>query len=768
MGGRTTTATLSKGRSGWCVIFRHPVCQSADGKQRLRVRRGLGTRDELDAQGLVDEMNDILSEPALWTPASRERAEAKYHPKIVAAFYDHLVPVNSEPWDVREHELPLPGGSENRDGYARLQFVGTTGAGKTTVVRQLIGTDPVRERFPSISAAKTTICDAEIILQPGAFRAVVTFVTRDQVRQLISECVASAVMSRLNGASDRDVRRRFLEHSEQRFRLSYLLGSPASLAVNEDELSDEEDDESLFEDIELDDDDRQQLRETLDVYFADVDELAAVGASLIGSSAKELGIDLNSASRQDKDIVQEFAEDQLVERDTFHQLADRILDDVESRFEQLTDGTLTRARDGWPLKWTLESTDRVIFIRSINRLSSNYAPNFGRLLTPLVDGMRVAGPFQPAWCDGKTPRFVLLDGQGIGHTADSSSSISTAITRRFKLADAIVLVDNAAQPIQAAPCAVLQSLVASGHESKLILVFTHFDEVKGDNLRGTAAKKDHVIGSFENAVHAIGKSFGREAEASLRRLIPDRLIFLSTIQRPLAEKAQLTRAEFGRLLETVAELIKPAEPVEFAPVYDVANLVLAVQTAAAEFHDRWKGVLGMGTRSGVAPEHWTRVKALTRRLGVFKTDEYDNLRPVADLIRLLQRELGRYLVSPLDWEPYEPEQDSDNMLNAVDAIKKEVFTRLHDLSQQRLLEERVSGWMEAYERRGPGSTRVRARDIVSLYETAAPIPNEMPGPDANEFVFELREIIADSVVAGGGKLRGWRRDEYEVLTDTVE
>jgi hypothetical protein len=40
--------------------------------------------------------------------------------------------------------------------------LGTTGAGKTTVVRQLIGTDPNRERFPSTATAMTTIHDAEI------------------------------------------------------------------------------------------------------------------------------------------------------------------------------------------------------------------------------------------------------------------------------------------------------------------------------------------------------------------------------------------------------------------------------------------------------------------------------------------------------------------------------------------------------------------------------------------------------------------------------
>lgn len=765
MGDRTTTATLSKGRSGWCVIFRHPACQSPDGRQRLRVRRGLGTRDESQAQVLVDQLNCILGDSTMWTPAARELAEARFDPKIVAAFYDHLSQSKQDPWQIREDELPLPGQS---DGYARVQLVGTTGAGKTTVVRQLIGTDPDTERFPSISAAKTTICDIEIILADGPFRAVVTFLPRDRVRQLISECVAAAVMSRLNGAGESDVRRRFLEHNEQRFRLSYLLGSPATLAPDEEALSDDEDDSDagLFDDdAAIDDVMRSELLEALGAHLADVRTLAELGKQLIDGAAVDLGVSWNDASRQDRDTVQELAEDQLVETDEFHALVDRVLDDVETRFEHLTEGETTRSRDGWPASWTFTCDDRSHFIRSVNRFSSNYAPHFGRLLTPLVEGIRVSGPFRPDWSGRETPRLVLLDGQGIGHTADSSSSISTGITSRFKVADAIVLVDNAAQPMQAAPCAVLQSLVSSGHESKLIVVFTHFDEVRGDNLIGSGAKKDHVIGSFDNAVSAIGKTHGREAETSLRRLVPDRLVFLANIQRPLKGSARLTRSELERLLEQVFALIQPPAPIEFRPSYDVANLVLAIQKAAAEFHDQWRGILGLGTRSGVAPEHWTRVKALTRRLGTFGIDEYDTLRPVADLIRLLQRELARFIGAPLKWDPYPPQPESEEMLAAVDAIKKEVFTRLHDLSRRRVLEERVSGWMEAYERRGTGSTRVRARDIVTLYESAAPVPNEMPGPDSNEFLFELREIIAESVLSGGGRILGWSRSEDSLTTN---
>jgi len=34
----------------------------------------------------------------------------------------------------------------------------------------------------------------------------------------------------------------------------------------------------------------------------------------------------------------------------------------------------------------------------------------------------------------------------------------------------------------------------------------------------------------------------------------------------------------------------------------------------------------------------------------------------------------------------------------------------------------------------------------------------MPGPDTNEFLFELRELVAESVLANSGQLLGWTRE----------
>jgi len=514
----------------------------------------------------------------------------------------------------------------------------------------------------------------------------------------------------------------------------------------------------------------------MDGYLARIHELAGEAGDCLDKFAAEFGIDLATASKHDREVLQELVEDHLAEDEAFHGLVDAIFDDVETRFDLLDQGEITRAKDGWPIKWTTNSSNRTEFLRVVNRFSSNYAPRFGRQLTPLVDGIRVAGPFLPPWHEDGHPKLVLMDGQGIGHAADSTSSLSTSVTRRFRLVDAIVLVDNAAQPMQAAPCTVLRSVVSSGHESKLILAFTHFDEVKGDNLAGRAARKDHVLSSFENAVHAMGRELGREAEVALRRLIPERIVFLAGIQDRLDPAARgdvkFSIGELRRLLKAINDSIAPVGLVTYTPFYHVANLVLAVQRATESFQGREERI--------VRPEHWTRVKALTRRLGMFpEQDEYDTLKPVADLIDSMQTELYKFLAEPVAWQPRTPAEDDEARASVIARIRQEINTRLHELARKRIKDERVADWIKAFSRRGPGSGLARKDDVLAQCGVAAPTPSnevwavvlrdadgDLSRPEATaedaRFLLEICSLIAEAVQVGGGCLRGWSGTEEAV------
>ena len=759
MGQQKYRAALSKsqGRGSWCVIFNHPLRSTKNGKPGLRVRRGLGTSDQEEAQGLVDQLNQILEDQKYWNPSEKKRAELEFHPKVVSAFYDDITPEHRDPWAIREQIIPLP---SKEEGYVRTLMVGTTGAGKTTVVRQLIGTDPEKERFPSTSSAKTTIANIELIstLDP-VFKAVVSFFDKNYVRRHIEECVMAAVKAHLETGNRNEVENKFLVHSEQRFRLSYLLGSTKSLSVStvdEEEFTDEYDftDENDFEEnlqqeiSEISSDEKERLLQKLTNYISTIQVLSKRSRQEI---AQEFDIDLGKATKDDLEALDDLIEEKLYNQENYQSLVDEVFDDVEDKFENLNTGALTKDKSRWPSHWEYESYDREEFIKTINKFSSNYAPNFGCLLTPLVEGIRVAAPFKPTWYANNDVKLVLMDGEGLGHTPDSVSSISTNVTKKFQISDAIILVDNAAQPMQAPPTAVLQSLVSSGHHRKLIVCFTHFDEVKGINIPKIAMRKDHVLDSFDNSVVAVGKTLGQRAERVLKECKPDRIFFLSKTQDILKPHSRsLTFHEFTKMMEAIKITIVPPTPTTVAPIYDDSNLVLNIQKAALEFHKPWEAKLSLKHDPEIRPEHWSRIKALTRRLGEMYIDEYNNLKPVADLITRFQTHLYLFVENPLLWDPAHAPDEMKYV--AIDNINKELDSRLHEFFSERLFTDQIKNWHHAYSHRGTGSTKDRAYDVRDIFNDAAPIPGEVSDSQSIVFIKEIREILQEAIREGGGRI----------------
>lgn len=750
MSSKSFIATLSKsqGRSSLCVIFRHPLRSDRNGKLGLRIRRGLGTTDPAEAQPLVEQLNEILRDEGMWKPSQRSVAAERYDPRIVAAFYDELAPLMADGWALRDRIIELPGPDQS---FVRTLILGTTAAGKTTLLRQFIGTDPIKERFPSTSSAKTTTCDIEVVMRGGDFQAVVSFLTKDRVRQLIEDSISAAVMAQVEGRKPEEVARKFLQDREQRFRLSYILGTPPQTAATPDDDLVEDESDSEAEDSELNAEQQQALWNRLQAYLLQIENLAASAADAL---AEDLKFDSESASREERDVFIEMLEEYQSETSAFQELTDQILDDCESRFADISQGVIEFGKDKWPLFWSynVPQAQRAEFIKAVNRFSSNTASQFGQLLTPMVDGIRVSGPFLPEWHEGEPPRLVFLDGEGLGHTPASAASISTRITKRFDLADAILLVDSAQQPMQAAPITVLNNLIASGHDGKLAVCFTHFDSVVGPNLPDVRARRDHVLASLDNVIAAVGKIHGHLAETVLKEIAAERTVFLSNIQKRLTPKSGGTKAQFQKLVKIIQSCVKPLDPSDFVPIYDDANLVLLVQQAMEEFRDSWRARLKLPSRSAIAPEHWTRIKALSRHISQLGADEYDSLRPVAEFIGHLQGHISKFLAKPMAWDPSEPPTE-DLISRSTTMVRQQVFQKLHDFGHERLIAQHLTDWAHAFTaHRGTGSAADRAREIDGIYVVAAPIPTGVAEKNANEFLKELRRLVCEAVNSGGGRM----------------
>jgi len=743
----------SQGRSAWTVIFRHPVrIDPNTGKVGLRVRQGLGTSDEAEASNLKDQLNQLLAEEAFWSLSARAEAEKRFHRRVVEIFYHGMEPEQSDFGAIRDSIIPLPT-SANSD-YRRALLLGTTGAGKTTLLRQLMGTDPATERFPSTSTAKTTVHETEVVLAEGPYRAVVTFFPVDEVREHLNECISEAVLSSYRRDGEGDVLRKLLMHVNQRFRFNYVLGNGPQTADTDDE-----------------DDDENDAAEPEGEAAADgVIDHAATNALLTKTLVTLRAIatrhgdllkaELGAVDEKDQRVVDELFEEDLDRRlredEEFHQISDDLMDEIEKRFDLLTVGTVRRNKQGWPQSWSWETDNRADFIKTITRFSSNHAARFGRLLTPLVNGVRVAGPFLPAWNGGKQPKLVLLDGEGLGHTPKSVAAISTSLTRRIESSDAIVLVDNAVQPMQAAPVAAMKEMVTSGSASKLLLVFTHFDEVKGDNLPNAAAKEQHVLASAENVLASIGEELGPFAERALRLRLKEACFFVGGIDEYLDGSKKANKRTIGQLqalLAAIDGIVEKPAPVAAKPVYDRMNLVLAVKNAAESFHDTWWPRLGLAYKPGVGKEHWKRIWALSRRLSTPGLgDEYDNLKPVADLRKQLQDRLYVLLQNPLRWDPAEPTDDAHKQ-QVFDGLANALSAKMQDLATRRVRAERMTDWQEAFNQSGRGSSYARASIIGErIYERAAPIPDATPSPDRNSFLHEVAAVVQSVCEEVGAKL----------------
>ncbi|MEM6484426.1 MAG: GTPase domain-containing protein [Pseudomonadota bacterium] len=746
----TASKSRSQGRSAWSISFRHPVCRDADDKLGAKVRRGLGTADEAKADALVAEMNTLLSDESYWNIAERSRAEQRFTNSVVRAFYGPMEsPAGSDLAAVRDAALPLPGRDE---GYSRVLFMGTTGTGKTSLLRQLIGSHPDKDRFPSTSTGKTTIADIEVITSPGDFEAVVTFFPQRLIRTHVAESILEACKTAWRGDSDKRVARDLLNHKEQRFRLGYILGNwaPEAEAGDDDDWGDDpgtaDEAEGPASESMPTENDREAMQSFLDSCLESIREL-------VEQSDRELSEELEEPLRKLAGDDQEAALALLVERlektDAYSTLIDAIMNEIGMRFNHLDGGKLTK-RGGWPEKWTYSDGDREAFIRKIRWFSSNHHKAYGRLLTPVVQGIRVRGPLLAGFLDD-VPKLVLLDGEGLGHTPESAANVSTHYTSRYALVDVILLVDNAEQPMQAAPLSVLRSVATGGYQDKLAIAFTHFDSVKGDNLPDFSAKRDHVLASLRSALSSLRDAIGDVAASALERKIEDRCFMLGMLDRPIDKIPGGPRKQLLHLAKSIEKAIEPEPRPDARPKYDPAGLAFAVQSAAGDFHSLWDARLGYRHRDGVYKEHWARVKALTRRVALRMDNcEYQHLMPVAELLGRLSEAISRFLDAPARWDP--APSDDDEAASAIAQIRAEVHTALHSFAMERIVEQHLVDWSRAFDYAGKGSTYERAQELRDIYGEAAPVPGIELSEVASDFLSAVRRLVFRAIKKGGGEL----------------
>lgn len=728
------TAKRNPGRKAWLVEFRHPLRNDSNNKPGRKTRKGLGTEDEADARRLVEQLNKLLGDESLWSLGAKPEAAKRLDARVIEIFFSEIEPRGGAVGQLRDKLLPLP---SRDDGYARVLLMGVPGAGKTTLVRQLIGTDPKTERFPSTSVNRTTTFPTEVALRDGPYEGAVTFMSEHETRFEIEESLSAAFIEAIGG-NTRQVARAFLEKSDMRFRLKYLLGDHTAEQAEADPYDDDQQTEFA---LGVDNapvsvpEEQTKLHQILDAYIERINRMALDARTAFEAQEGRL---IAEMSPEDRYAALDLIEEAAVASDTFVELVSDVLDELRTKFDLVTDGDFEKTTTGWPKAWYIKNAknERDTFLNAIRFFSDNHYQSWGRLLTPLVNSMRVVGPFRPKWAD-EPARLVLVDTEGLGHKADATADLPEQTLPLLHQADVILLVENAKNGMtNFAAGKALEAVVNTGHTRKLAFVFTHMDLVKGDNLKGRA-KFDHVFGGLRNIVdNQLAKNVSTDAARNLLEHLETSTFYVGRINEldPIPAKPEL-----NKLLDHLAAAQPPVfEPVAL-PEYRDDKLGFAIQDAAREFRQQWKGMLGFST---VRPRPWQTIKALSRRYAEGWDDGFV-LRPTSNLVAALSAAISRFLETPIGWSGNPtPEQKRET----IDRIKSKVTQQLPFLSTSRLREQPQPQWNEAYSLRGEGTTRVRASRIEGIFERFVPVPDAASvDRQVWEFLDEVKAVVNKAV-----------------------
>ncbi len=263
------------------------------------------------------------------------------------------------------------------------------------------------------------------------------------------------------------------------------------------------------------------------------------------------------------------------------------------------------------------------------------------------------------------------------------------------------------------------------------------------------------MASVTNAVAHLEDVLGGPVARDIERCIQGRCFMLGAVDRPDGKVPPKALTYMARQLNELADLfleaIRPPPPPHATPVYDPTGIAFVVQEAITKFLEPWLGRLGLAAHAGVHKEHWTRVRALNRRIAAEIGNEYDTLRPVADLVSRFTEASSRFLDNPTRWKG--PEAPDPEKQAVISAIRRAVSTVLHSLSAERLVQQHLEEWRTAYdspEYRGKGSTFRRALAIEHIYETAVPIPDAAMTQFSARFLAEVQEILTKAIRDNGG------------------
>ncbi|GAB6139277.1 hypothetical protein JCM14076_00060 [Methylosoma difficile] len=304
----------------------------------------------------------------------------------------------------------------------RIYLLGSTGAGKTSIVKHIIGTSALN--FPTTTQTRTTLATTEYVIKRDLpFKTTIILKQKTDVLDAIEELIQDTIQKALENKRLKDIdyiAEKLQESSDERFRLRYMVND-TSLKSHATNIS--ENIIPLLEGKSLEDE------------------------TLFSSSDVEPKI---------------------------KQLINSILKEIEVNFSKVCTDNYTLFSD--ELYYIQNIPDKNRFIQKNKELLKN---EFGSI-SLLVEYVRIEGNLLADWLNNNL-EFVLIDGEGIAHSLqEKRDTLSTRHYDYFDFCDQILLVEKGDDPFISGGQAAIEAILLNGYKNKFKLVFSKIDKIENE------------------------------------------------------------------------------------------------------------------------------------------------------------------------------------------------------------------------------------------------------------------------------------------------
>lgn len=416
----------------------------------------------------------------------------------------------------------------------KIYFLGDTGAGKTTIIRKILGTG--KFNFPTTRQTRTTVAITEYVISSSLpFMGSFIIKPEDEIRGYINEILQYALNEIYNDLDKGIPKKRQFKHikqtKDQRFRLYYLLSEDEQQGVID----------SLKASIPL-------LEKTIELLKADFP---------------------NDAEKEICEIsVNDIYQENLID------IENKIFSLIKGKVENICDGyNISTGLGHYQVKLTtLEAL--------IDKCRSILSSEIGSI-SPVIEYARLQGNILSPWLNIEV---VIIDGEGIGHNTKETGKLDSRHYDYFYNSDSIVLVEESKKPFVAGGKSALKSIYDRGYADKLLLIFSKLDEVDPYDV-DDVSREDQI----EEVTHSLDNVLSSLQEDNINMVIDeDSMFHLSNVDKD--ELPEVTQKEIIRSINKSIELMDSAYSFS-EPVYDFEMLSAFSLEAAKDFSTQYRWLL---------------------------------------------------------------------------------------------------------------------------------------------------------------------------------